>query len=92
MTRRELVEALTANVGEDEEVYIRYFDDGEEYFDQIAGVETKTENFRHGHYEVIENGTWRRLSQEENLMKFLPWECRYVQDGTYAVERKCIVI
>ena len=92
MTRKELVEALTANFGEDEEVYVRYCDDGEELFEKIAGVETRTENLRCGHYEVEENGKWRRVSREEELMKFHPWECRYVQDGTYAVKRKCIVV
>ena len=92
MIRKELVEALIANVGENEEVYIRYFDDGEEYFANIAEVGTKTESLRRGHYEVEENGKWRRMSQEEELMKFHPWECRYVQDGTYAVKRKCITV
>lgn len=67
MTRKQLVDALTANFKEDEEVTFVYNDEHGEVRETRAKVTDHTETYCNGHYEFQESATgkWIRLSDEE---------------------------
>lgn len=67
MTRKELVEALTANFKEDEEVTFVYNDDKDEVRETRAKVTDHTEKRCNGHYELfdLDTGMWVSLSINE---------------------------
>ena len=92
MTRKELVDLLVANYAEDDEVYVRYFDDQGECVDKVNGVEDVTETFCQGYYEVKVDGNWRKMENGECAIDFARDCVRYVQTGDYDVTRKCIVV
>ena len=94
MTRKELVDLLVANYAEDDEVYVCYSDDQGECVEKAKGVEDVTQTFCRGYYEVKDGygSEWRKLKEGESVYNFVSGFARYIQEGTYDVTRKCIVV
>lgn len=93
MTRKKLVELLSANYAEDEEVFVKYEDDQGICVDGIASVEDVTQTFCAGYYEVKVNGEW--VNAKENgykIFNFAREDIRWVNQGEYNVTKKCIVV
>ena len=67
MTRKKLVEVLTANFAEDEEVTFVYNDDQGEVRETRVEIKDHTESHCNGHYEMFETATnkWIPLSIQE---------------------------
>lgn len=78
MTRKELVEALTANFAEDEEITFLYMD--EEY-----GETTNTKVAVKDHTEVIKKGHWEYYDGEQDT-----WvkECEHIDPLTIFCRRR----
>ena len=68
MTRKELVEALTANFAPDEDVYFVYMD--EDYgkcLEKRVEIKEHTEVKRNGHWEMKDtiSGEWKKVAVED---------------------------
>ena len=94
MTRKELVELLVANYGEDDEVFVKYVDDQGDCVDMVKGVEDVTQTFCNGHYEVRKDkdSEWETLREDDSIWRHAIDCVRYVTDYNYDVTRKCIVV
>lgn len=98
MTRKELVDALTENFAEDEEITFLHMD--EEYgaltFTEVE-VQDYTEFHHKGHWEYLENGTgeWipttvSELQKDEEKQKRVSAR-RWVPEGELSVEKKKVL-
>jgi hypothetical protein len=95
MTRKELVDLLVANYAEDDEVYVRSWDDHQECVDKVKGIEDVTQTHCNGHYEVRKDkdSEWETVKEDDSIWRYAPGDCvRYVTDYNYDVTRKCIII
>lgn len=93
MTRKELVDLLTANYAEDDEVYVRYLDDQGECVEKVTGIQDVTQTYCKGYYEVRgANGEWEKLKDGDSVWNYTTDNARYVTDSRYDVTRKCIMV
>ena len=93
MTRKELVELLTANYGEDEEVFAKYEDGQGEWVDKVVGIGDVTQTYSRGHYEVRNaDEEWERMAEGDDVWNYARENVRYVTDRMWDETRKCIVL
>ena len=92
MTRKELVDLLVANYAEDDEVYVRSWDDHAECVDKVKGIEDVTQTHCNGHYEVRNGEEWTRLAEDDSIWNYSRERVRYVTDERREVTRKCIMV
>ena len=99
MTRKELVELLNANFGENDEVFVKAYDDQGEYTTDVDGVEDFTQTFvTKSRWEIKDrvSGEWKEISEKDALRmggcRCLTENIRYVTIETQDVTRKCITL
>lgn len=99
MTRKELVELLIANYGENDEVFVKYEDDQGECTSTVSGVEDFTQTYiTKSRWEIQDriSGEWKEISNEEarrkNGCRCITDKIRYVTVETEDITRKCIVV
>lgn len=94
MTRKELVEQLTANFAEDEEVFVKYDDDQGVCVDPIKGIEEVSEDYCKTHYEVEKDGKWVMWDKKGHPTHYgVPYaKSRIVVDRKWTETKRCIIV
>lgn len=97
MTRKELVELLESQYGEDDEVFVKYEDDqGEERVSGVSGIEdvTQTHIVKSRWEEQNDQGEWCEIPVKEAFQKggCRNERIRYVGMKFQDITKKCIVV
>ena len=93
MTRKELVELLVANYGENDEVFVKYEDDQGDWVDTVKGIGDVTQTHSKGHYEVRNaDGEWKRMAEGDDVWKHMRNDVRYVTDKEWEETHRCIIV
>lgn len=93
MTKKALVELLDENFKDDDEVFIKYDDQGT-LVSSVKAIEDVTQNFIKHHFEVLDNyNNWVKWESNYHPSKWYSenmW-CKII-DREWSETKKCIVV